>query len=108
MEKQIADKKKILRSYHFIEKDQLRKYLSGILSIDNDEPDWEKKRNQFINDISDFNINHIIQCNNEPISNIPEEPRYVSSMTPTGFINGKYDQDFMSTCHSKCSFSISV
>ena len=51
---------------------KLRKYLSGMLSIDIDEADLEKKRNQFINDISDFNNEHIIQCYNETISNIPE------------------------------------
>ena len=39
---------------------KLRKYLSHILSIDNDEADPEKKTNQFINDISDFNKEHII------------------------------------------------
>ena len=41
--KKIADIKKTLRSYHFIEKYQLWKYLSGVLSIDNDETDQEIK-----------------------------------------------------------------
>ena len=40
----IADTKKTLRSHHFIEKEKLRKYLSGILSIDIDEADLEKKK----------------------------------------------------------------
>ena len=75
--------------YHFIEKEKLRKYLSGILSIDNDKADLEKKINQFINGIRDFNNKHIIHFNNKPISNIPEEPRYISSMTPIGFMNGQ-------------------
>ena len=39
-----SDTKKTLRLYHFIEKDKLRKYLSGILSIDNDWADLEKKK----------------------------------------------------------------
>ena len=30
IEKQIADTKKTLRSHHFIEKEKLRKYLSGM------------------------------------------------------------------------------
>ena len=38
--------------------------MSGILSIDIDEEDIEKKTNQFINDISDFNNKNIIQCYN--------------------------------------------
>ena len=37
--------KKTLRLYHFVEKEKLRKYLSGILSIDNDEEDLENKTN---------------------------------------------------------------
>ena len=57
MEKRIADTKKTIRTNYLIEKEKLRKYLSGMLSIDIDETDLEKKRNQFINDISDFNQN---------------------------------------------------
>ena len=34
-----SDTKKTLRTHHFIEKEKLRKYLSGILSIDNDDSD---------------------------------------------------------------------
>ena len=63
--------KKTWSLHHFIEK-HLRKYLSCILSIDNGESDMEKKTHQFINDIRDFNNKQIIQCNNKPISNIPE------------------------------------
>ena len=70
-----------------------------MLSIDIDWSDIEKKNNVFINDISNFNNKHIIQCYNETISNIPEEPRYKSSMTPTGFINGQYE--------SRCCFNSS-
>ena len=70
-------------SHHFIENETLGKYLSGISSIDMDAADLEKKINQFINDISDFNNKHTIQCHNKTISNLPEEPRYISSMTPT-------------------------
>ena len=56
-----TDSKKTLRSHHFIEKEKLRKYLSVILSIDNYKADLEKKTNQFINDIKNFNNKHIIQ-----------------------------------------------
>ena len=72
MEKRIADTKKTLRSHNFIEKYKLRKYLSVILSIDIYEAYLEKKTNQFINDISNFNNKHIIKCYNKTISNIPE------------------------------------
>ena len=65
--------------------------MSGILSIDNGEADIGNKINQLINDISDFNNKHIMQCNNKPISNIPEEPRNISSMTPIGFSSGRYE-----------------
>ena len=87
MKKRTSDTKKTLRSHHFIEKEKSRKYLSVILSIDIDEVDLENKTNQFINDIRNFNNKHIIQCYNKNISNIPEELRYISSITPTGFIN---------------------
>ena len=50
-----TDTKKISRLYHFIENEKLRKYLSGILSFENDEADLEKKTNEFINNIGDFN-----------------------------------------------------
>ena len=37
--------------------------MCGILSIDNNEAGIEKKTNQFINDIGDFNNKNVIQCN---------------------------------------------
>ena len=75
LKKRISDTKKTLRSHHLIEKEKLRQYLSGILSIYIDEVDLSNKKNQFINDISDFNNKHIIQCYSKNISNISEEPR---------------------------------
>ena len=56
-----SDTKKKLRSHHFIGEEKLGKYLSRMLSIDIDEADLEKKKNQFINDIINFNNKHIIQ-----------------------------------------------
>ena len=76
MEKKNADTKKALRSHHFIEGKKLRIYMSGVLSIDNDEADLGKKTNQFINDISNFNNKHIIQCKIKPLSNITEQVTY--------------------------------
>ena len=64
--------------------------MSGMLSTVIDESDLENKTNHFINDISDINNKHIIQCYNKNKSIIPEETRYISSMTPTEFINGQY------------------
>ena len=100
--KKNADTKKTLRLHHFIEKEKLRKYLSGILSIDNDDADLENKTNQLINNISDFNNKHIIQFNKKPISNIPEETRYISSITPIGFMNGQDE----SKCYVNSSFQV--
>ena len=86
----IADTKSTLRSHHYIEIEKLRKYISGILHIENNKADLEKKVDEFINDKSDFNKTHIIKSNILPVSNIPEEERFISSMTPIGFRN---DQD---------------
>ena len=58
-----------------------------MLSIVIDEAYLENKKNHFINYISNFNNKHVIQLYRETKSNIPEEPRYISSMAPTGFIN---------------------
>ena len=76
--------------------------MSVILYIDIYEADLEKKRNHFINDISDFNNKHIIQCYKETLSNTPEEPRYISSVTPIVFMNGQYE----SRCYVNSSFQV--
>ena len=73
-----------------------------MLSINIDEANLEKKKNQLINDISELNNKYIIQCYNKTISNVPEEPRYISSMKPTGFINGQYE----SICYANSSFQV--
>ena len=52
--KRFADTKNILCSHNFIEKEKLRNYLSGMLSVDTDEAELERN-NLFINDISNFN-----------------------------------------------------
>ena len=100
--KKKTDAKKTLRLHHHIKREKLRKYLSSILSIDKDDADLGKKTNQFINDISDFNKKHIIQCNNKPISNILEEPHYISYMTPIRFRNG-HDE---SKCYVNSSLQV--
>ena len=102
MEQKNHHAKKTLRLNHFIEKEKLWKYLSSILSIDNDEADLGKKTNNFINEVSDFNNKHIINCNNEHIYNIPEEPRYISSRTPLQFRNGQYK----ARCYVNSSFQM--
>ena len=76
--------------------------MFGMSSIVIDESYIEKKTNQFINDISNFNNKHIVQCYNKTKSNIPEEPRYISSMKSNGFING---QD-KSGCYVNFSFQV--
>ena len=50
MEKKNAVTKSKIRLHHYIEREKLRKYLTGVLSIENDEADLGNKMNQFIND----------------------------------------------------------
>ena len=83
----IADTKRTLRSHHYIGIEKLRKYLSGILYIENIKE-------------SDFNNTHIIKSNILPVSNVPEEERFISSMTPIRFRN---DQD-ESRCYVNSTF----
>ena len=45
-----TDTKRTIPLHHYIEREKLRKYLSGILSIENDEADLGRKTNQSIND----------------------------------------------------------
>ena len=97
-----ADTKKALRSHHYIEIDKLIKYLSGILYIKNIKADLEKRADEFINDKSDFNNTHIIKSNILPVTNVPEEEQFISSMTPIGFRN---DQD-ESRCYVNSTFKV--
>ena len=71
------DTKRTLFLHYFIEIEKLRKYLSGILSIENNKANLGKKMNQFINDKKDFNDTDIIKSNIQPVSNIPEEERFI-------------------------------
>ena len=77
MEKKIANTKKTLRSHHYIEIEKLGKYISVILHIEKTKADLEKKVDEFINDKSDFNNTHIIKSKIIPVSNIPEEERFI-------------------------------
>ena len=60
------------------------------------------KTNQVINDKSNFNNTHIMKSNIQPISNITEEERFISSMTPIGFRNGQDE----SRCYVNSSFQV--
>ena len=100
--KKTADTKRTPRSYHFIEIEFFEKYLSVILSIENNKADLGGGTNQFINDKSDLNNTHIMKSNIQNISNIPEEERFVSSMTSIGFRNGEYE----SRCYINSSFQV--
>ena len=94
--------KRTLRSHYYIGIEKLRKYVYGISHIENTKADLEKKVDEFINDKSDFNNTHIIKSNILPVSNIPEEERFISSMTPIGFRN---DQD-ESRCYVNLTFLV--
>ena len=79
-----------------------RRHLSGILHNENIKADREKKVYEFINDKSDFNNTRIIKSKILPVSNIPEEERCISSMTPLGFRNGQDE----SRCYVNSSFQV--
>ena len=66
---------------------KIEKYLYGITLIKNTKADLEKKVDEFINDKIDFNNTHIIKSNIQPVSNVPELARFISSMTPIGSRN---------------------
>ena len=102
IEKKKADTKRTLHSHHYIEIEKLRKYLSGILYIENDKADLGKNMDQFINDKSDFDNTHFIKSNIQPVSNIREEERFISSMTPIEFRNGQDE----SRCYVNSSFQV--
>ena len=97
-----ANTKMTLRSHHYIEIEKLRKYLYGITLIEITQADLEKKFNEFINDKIDFNNTHIIKSNIKPVTNVTEEARFISSMTPIGFRN---DQD-ESRCYVNSTFQV--
>ena len=67
----IPHTKKTLRTYYFIERERLQKYLFGLLSIVIDGTDLETITNQIINDYSNFSNKHIIQYYSRDKSNIP-------------------------------------
>ena len=98
----IADTKRTLRSHHLIGIEILRKYLYGITFIESTQADLEKKVDEFINDKIDCNNTHIIKSNIQPVSNVPEEARFISSMTPIGSRN---DQD-ESRCYLNSTFQV--
>ena len=86
----INDTKRTLRSHHYISIDLWRKYLNGITLIESTQADLEKKVDEFINHKIDFNTTHIIKSDIQPVTNVPEEAQFISSMTQHGFRN---DQD---------------
>ena len=98
----IADTKRTLRSHHYIGIEILGKYIYGITLIESTQADQEKKVDEFINDKIDFNTTHIIKSDIEPVTNVPEEAQFISSMTPTGFRN---DQD-ESRCYVNSTFKV--
>ena len=65
---------KTFRTHYFIEKRKLWKYFGCLLSKIIDAAGLKNRTNQFINDIRNFNNEHIIECYIVTESNIPEEP----------------------------------
>ena len=98
----ITDTKRTLCSHHYIGIEILRKYLYGITLIESTQADLEKKVDEFINDKIDFNTTHIINYDIQPVTNVPDESQFTSSMTTTGFRN---DQD-ESICYVNSTFQV--
>ena len=93
---------KTLCTHYFTNKRKLWKHLGCLLSIIFDEVDIQNITNQLINDIKNLNNERIIKCYNVNQSNITEEPCYISSMKPNGFINGQDE----SRCYVNLSFQV--
>ena len=106
-EKKNADTKKTLRVHHFIEKEKLWKYLSGILSIDNNEADLGKKKicSSMILATLIINISFSATTNLYPIYTKNHVTYHL--WQPLDSVLVKMNRDVMSTCQSKCFFSIS-
>ena len=83
----ISDTKRTLCYHHYIGIEIWRKYLNGITLIKSTQVDLDKKVDAFINHKIDFNTTHIIKSDIQPVINVPEEARFISSMKPTGFRN---------------------
>ena len=98
----ISDTKRTLRSHHYIGIEKFGKYLYGISHIEKTKAYLEKKLDELINDKSEFNNTHIIESKIISVSNVPEEERFISSMTPIIFRN---DQD-ESRCYVNSTFQM--
>ena len=98
----IDDTKTTLRYHHYIGIEIWRKYLNGITHIESTQAYLEKKVDDFINNKIDFYTTHIIKYDIQPVTNVPEEARLISSMTPTGFRNDQYE----SRCYVNLTFQV--
>ena len=87
----IIDTKRTLRSHHYIGIEIWRNYMNGITLIESTQADLDKMVDEFINHKIDFNTTPIITSVIQQLSNVPEEARFISSMTPTGFRNDQYE-----------------
>ena len=76
--------------------------MNGITLIKSTQADLEKKVDEFINHKIDFNTTHIIKSDIQQLTNVPEEARFISSMTPTGFRNNQDE----SRCYLNLIFQV--
>ena len=77
-------------------------YMDGLLFMMFDEEYLTDIINRWFFHIWNFNKENVIQHYNITISNITEEERYLTRMTPNGLINGKYE----SICSVNSSFQV--
>ena len=77
----------MLCSHNYVERQWLN-YMDGLLSIMIYEEEIITRTYQWLFNIQDLNKEHVILPYNVNIYNIPEEEKFITCMTPTGFING--------------------
>ena len=98
----IANTKRTQSSHNCIGIEIWRKCLNGITLIKSTQADLEKTFDEFINHKIEFNTTHIIKSYIQPVTNVPEEARFISFMTPTVF---RKDQD-ESRCYVNSTFQV--
>ena len=79
----------MLCSNHYVDKE--KDYMDALLSMMFDEEYLTDIINRWFFHIRNFNKENVIQHYNITTSNITEEERYLTCMTPNGLINGKYE-----------------
>ena len=93
MEKSNQDTNNLLRAQHYVKK-RIRYYMKLFLSIIIGDKDIMNRLEQWLFHINYFHNKHVMLPKNKTVAAICEAERYMSYLTPTGFINGQYEYRF--------------